>query len=149
MKIYGRKEIHDKKNVFIFFQRIILLFVISFSLSNLVLAEHSLPVYKPQRNNIPAFRQEIVFFTTKTDGQLSPFSTIDYTKRKPFAETNVSILSLQTKPMHAPAEDDPPFPPDPGQLPIGDGIGFLLCLSLLYAFIRKSSYLFTHYKQEV
>jgi len=66
----------------------------------------------------------------------SGFTITDYTQRKPFEETDISMLSSQNRPMRAPAEDDPPFPGDPGQMPVGDGLGFLLVAAAGYLIIK-------------
>ncbi len=50
------------------------------------------------------------------------------------------MLSSTTKPMRAPMEDDPPFPGDPGDLPVGDGLGLLLLAAAGYALKKRKSF---------
>ena len=105
--------------------------------STMVLADHPLPVYHPPRSYpAPVYRYATPYSVTPESSERSFFSVPDYTQRKPFEETDVSMLSSTTKPMRAPAEDDPPFPGDPGQMPVGDGLGFLLVAAAGYLIIK-------------
>ncbi|NLJ21237.1 MAG: hypothetical protein GX429_09020 [Bacteroidales bacterium] len=105
--------------------------------STMVLADHPLPVYHPPRSYpAPVYRYATPYSVTPESSERSFFSVPDYTQRKPFEETDVSMLSPTTKPMRAPMEDDPPFPGDPGDLPVGDGLGLLLLAAAGYAFYK-------------
>jgi len=109
-----------------------------------VFTAQPLPVYRSSHRIVreyhsPTFSvtvQDTPYSVTPESSERSFFSVPDYTQRKPFEETDVSMLSSTTKPMRAPAEDDPPFPGDPGQMPVGDGLGFLLVAAAGYLIIK-------------
>lgn len=102
-----------------------------------------LPVYRSPHRTAREYPSPTFSFTlqdnyTATDNYsiISGFTITDYTQRKPFEETDISMLSSQNRSMRAPAEDDPPFPGDPGQMPVGDGLGFLLVAAAGYLIIK-------------
>ncbi len=107
-----------------------------------VFVAHPLPMYRSSHRTAreypsPAFSFTMPdTYTSDNYSLTSGFTVADYTQRKPFEETDVSMLSSQNRPMRAPAEDDPPFPGDPGQMPVGDGLGFLLLAAAGYAFYK-------------
>jgi len=110
------------------------------------LVDYPLPVYhSPYRSvrnaTTPTYSSTFaVTYPSEANTSASVFAGTDYTQRKPFEETDVSMLSPTTKPMRAPAEDDPPFPGDPGQMPVGDGLGFLLLAAAGYALMKRKSF---------
>lgn len=59
------------------------------------------------------------------------FTPNDYTQRTPFSEIMGPMRSAASA-----DEDDPGFPGDPGNLPIGDGTLFLLFFATLYAVFK-------------
>jgi len=90
-----------------------------------------LPAYEPFSTSSSAvMNNETNNIAQNENSQLFPIT--DYTQRQPFEEAQ-----HMSRPMHAPAEDDPPFPGDPGEmLPVGDGLGCLLIFALGYSIIR-------------
>ncbi len=114
--------------------------------STMVLADHHLPVYHPPRSYpAPVYRYATPYSVTPESSERSFFSVPDYTQRKPCEETDVAMLAPTPNPMRAPMEDDPPFPGDPGDLPVGDGLGFLLLAAAGYLIIK---YLITKHTQK-
>jgi hypothetical protein len=112
-----------------------------------VFTAQPLPVYHSPHRIAREYPSPTFSFTlqnnyTATDNYsiISGFTVTDYTQRKPFEETDISMLSSQNRPMRAPAEDDPPFPGDPGQMPVGDGLGFLLLAAAGYALMKRKSF---------
>lgn len=114
---------------------------------------HPLPVYRSPHHTAREYQSPTFSFTIPDNytssynnySSSSGFTVTDYTQRKPFEGTDISMLSSQNRLMRAPAEDDPPFPGDPGQMPVGDGLGFLLLAAAGYLIIK----IFRTKKQEI
>lgn len=125
-RIYKTQEYFAKKNLPVF--------------SVQPLPVYHSPYHSVRRNQSPTFSFTVpdayLSDNYSNYSNTSGFTVVDYTQRKPFEETDVSMLSSQNRPMRAPTEDDPPFPGDPGQMPVGDGLGFLLLAAAGYAFYK-------------
>lgn len=141
MKRKTRKKLAAITNVFSCRVKFLVFAVMICGFPSMVLADHPLPEYHPPRSqNAPVYRSSTPNYVTPPSSERSFFSVPDYTQRKPFEETDVSILSPTTKPLRASMEDDPPFPGDPGDLPVGDGLGFLLLTAAGYALKKRKSF---------
>jgi len=79
---------------------------------------------------------EGIFSTQKSLGS----NEVSYSERVPFEETDQSLLKKPVNNgsviMRASNEDDPGFPGDPGQMPVGDGVWFLLGASFLFILLK-------------
>jgi len=113
-----------------------------------VFTAQPLPVYRSSHRIVREYHSPTFSVTVQDNyssssynySSTSGFTITDYTQRKPFEETDISMLSSQNRSMRAPAEDDPPFPGDPGQMPVGDGLGFLLLAAAGYALMKRKSF---------
>lgn len=97
--------------------------------------------YSDQQNNI--FNVQVSVSNNNFD-----LSSQDYSNQTPFQEVNSTSTTPNypyfepTKPMRTSSstnEDDPDFPGDPGQMPLSDGVWFLLGTAAAYAIYKKKS----------
>lgn len=141
MKTKTRKNLPAIARVFPCRVKFLVFAVMICGFPSILFADQPLPVYHPPRSQqAPVYRPATPYYVTPESSERSSFLVPDYTQRKPFEETDVSILSPTTKHMRASMEDDPPFPGDPGDLPVGDGLGFLLLAAAGYALKKRKSF---------